>query len=97
MNLTYIDPLWLIIYIFWNTVTFSLIMLDKRRARQQNWRVRERTLFLSALMFGAAGILIGMYMFRHKTRHWSFILGIPFLLLFNIACCYLLWQQGWLF
>ncbi|MDF2634029.1 MAG: hypothetical protein K0R78_903 [Pelosinus sp.] len=90
-------PLWLITYILWNIITFSLIMLDKRRARQQNWRIKERTLFLCALLFGATGILIGMYTFRHKTRHWSFVLGIPFLLLFNSICYYFLWHQGWLF
>jgi uncharacterized membrane protein YsdA (DUF1294 family) len=72
-------------------------MVDKRRARQQNWRIKERTLFLSALYFGAIGILIGMYTFRHKTRHWSFIIGMPCLLLFNIISCYLFWRQGWFF
>lgn len=97
MQLSFIMPLWLITYILWNIVTFILMMLDKRRARQQDSRIRERTLFLCALFFGATGVLIGMYRFRHKTRHWSFIMGIPFLLLLNTACYYLLWRQGWLF
>lgn len=74
-QLSFIMPLWLITYILWNIVTFILMMLDKRRARQQHWRIRERTLFLCALFFGATGVLIGMYRFRHKTRHWSFIMA----------------------
>ncbi|AIF49728.1 DUF1294 domain-containing protein [Pelosinus sp. UFO1] len=96
MHLFLNSRIWFITYVLWNIVTFFLIMLDKKRARQQNWRIRERTLFLCALFFGATGILIGMYMFRHKTRHWSFIIGIPFLLLINATCCYFIWRQGWL-
>ena len=49
--------------------------LDKRRARTGGRRVPERTLFLLALLFGAPGGLLGMYAFRHKTRHWYFVLG----------------------
>ena len=49
--------------------------LDKRRARADRRRVPERTLFLLALLFGAPGGLLGMYAFRHKTKHWYFVLG----------------------
>ena len=96
MQVTFTALLWLITYIAWNIITFSLMFIDKRRAQQQNWRIRERALFFCALFWGAAGMLIGMYTFRHKTRHWSFILGIPFLFLMNAVCCYFLWQKGWL-
>ncbi|WP_285717204.1 DUF1294 domain-containing protein [Pelosinus sp. IPA-1] len=94
MHLFLNSRIWLFTYVFWNIVTFFLIMLDKKRARQQYWRIRERTLFLCALFFGATGILIGMYMFRHKTRHWSFIIGIPFLLIINATCCYFIYRWG---
>ena len=86
--------MWLYIYVLWNIVTFFLIMLDKKRARQQIWRIRERTIFLCALFFGATGVFIGMYMFRHKTRHWTFVIGIPVLLIINATCGYFIYLWG---
>lgn len=89
----YFTPL-LALYILWNLVGFIMVMLDKRRARRNEWRIRERTFFLWALVFGAAGILLGMYVFRHKTRHWSFVIGMPIICVFNLVCGYLLWIYG---
>lgn len=83
--------LWLTLYTLWNFIGFILVMLDKRRSRQREWRISEHTFFLWALVFGAVGILLGMYVFRHKTRHWSFTIGIPLLCLFNIVCGYFFW------
>jgi uncharacterized membrane protein YsdA (DUF1294 family) len=57
-----------------------LMGLDKWKARQHTWRIKENTLFLVALLGGAAGCLIGMYMFRHKTRHMRFVWGMPLIL-----------------
>ena len=88
-------PPWVALYVFWNFVGFIMIMEDKRRASQGKWRIRERTFFLWASAFGAAGILLGMYMFRHKSRHWSFVVGVPLLGLANLGGGYLLWRQGW--
>lgn len=76
-------------YLLWNLAAFLLVLLDKRRARRGEWRVKERTFFLWALCFGAIGIWAGMYTFRHKTRHLTFVIGIPLLVLLNIACYYL--------
>jgi len=84
----------LALYMLWNLGAFILVMIDKRRARQREWRISERTFFIWALAFGAPGILVGMHVFRHKTRHWSFTIGMPMLCLFNIVCAYFLWQQG---
>ncbi len=68
----------LIIYIITiNLIGFFIMGIDKRRARKNKWRVQEKTLFLIALLFGSIGVLTGMYVFRHKTRHLSFKLGIP--------------------
>ncbi len=58
-------------------VTFSLMGADKRRAVQGRWRVRERTLFLCALLMGGVGGTLGMYQFRHKTKHLSFRIIFP--------------------
>lgn len=82
------------LYIIWNVATFILVMLDKRRARRKEWRIRERTFFLCASVFGAVGICLGVRVFRHKTRHLLFTMGMPILCLFNIICGYFLWKQG---
>lgn len=79
-------------YILWNLASFILIMWDKRRAMQGEWRIQERTFFLWAFAFGASGILLGMHVFRHKTRHKAFTIGMPMIWLMNIACGYFLWQ-----
>ena len=69
-----------------NLIGFAAMALDKRRAIRHKWRIPERTLFLIALLFGSIGVLTGMYVFRHKTKHKSFVIGMPLLLLLNIVC-----------
>lgn len=64
-----------------NAVAFLLMLVDKQKARKNLWRIPERTLFLSALLGGSVGALLGMYTFRHKTRHLSFTLGMPAILI----------------
>ena len=67
------------------------MFIDKRRAIQRQWRIPEKTLFLSALLGGSAGSILGMYLFRHKTKHWYFVIGMPAILavqVFVIIKCY---------
>lgn len=64
-----------------NLWAFGLMWFDKRRARRGGRRIRERTLFLSALLGGSLGAVLGMRAFRHKTRHWYFVWGMPLILL----------------
>jgi len=74
-------------YIFLvNLIGLGMMFYDKRRARQNNWRVREKTIFTWALWGAAWGIYSGMKLFRHKTQHDKFIWGIPALGVLNIAC-----------
>lgn len=68
-----------------NVLSFSLMGADKRRARQGAWRISERTLLLSAAMFGGLGAVLGMHVFHHKTKHLRFRLGLPALLLAQVA------------
>ena len=63
-----------------NALAFVLMLVDKRRARKNMWRIRESTLFATAIAGGSIGILTGMYAVRHKTRHQSFVIGIPVIL-----------------
>ena len=64
-----------------NLAAFILMGTDKRKARKNLWRIPEKTLFLAAILGGSAGSILGMYLFRHKTRHWYFVVGMPLILI----------------
>lgn len=68
-----------------NLIAYALMGIDKAKARRDKWRIPERTLFLSALLGGSIGALGGMYTFRHKTKHMSFVIGMPLILLVQAA------------
>ena len=61
------------------------MLMDKHKARKNKWRIPEATLLLIALLGGSIGSLLGMYTFRHKTRHWYFVWGIPLILAAQVA------------
>ena len=58
---------------------------DKRRARLHRWRIPEKVLFGVSLLGGSAGTWAGMYLFRHKTKHWYFVIGMPLILVCQAA------------
>lgn len=64
-----------------NLTGFAAMGIDKQRARKHMWRISEKTLFLIAVLGGSLGTLTGMHLFRHKTRHWYFVVGMPAILL----------------
>ncbi len=66
---------------------FVLMAVDKGRARRGAWRIPEKTLFVFALLGGAVGGTAGMFLFRHKTKHWYFRLGFPLLAAAQLALC----------
>ena len=63
-----------------NALGFLLMLVDKWKAKKNRWRVRESTLLLIAALGGSVGSLLGMYLFRHKTLHLKFTVGIPLIL-----------------
>lgn len=65
--------------IIMSMVSFTAFGLDKRRARNDRWRIREKTLFILCACMGAAGGLFGMQVFHHKTRKAAFRAVIPLL------------------
>ncbi|MCD7801965.1 MAG: DUF1294 domain-containing protein [Clostridiales bacterium] len=71
--------IWLYLAII-NVAGFAVMGADKRRARRGSWRIPERTLFAVALAGGSLGVLLGMRLFHHKTRHWYFVVGVPLIL-----------------
>lgn len=60
-----------------NVIGYVVMGVDKRRAQRNEWRIPEKTLFLIAMMYGSFGVHQGMKRFRHKTKHKSFVIGIP--------------------
>ena len=68
-----------------NVAGFLLMGIDKLRAKKQVWRVPEKTLFLLAVIGGSIGTNLGMYVFRHKTKHWYFVIGMPLILIAQVA------------
>lgn len=64
-----------------NIAAFFLMGIDKKKAQTGAWRIPEKTLFLSAILGGGVGAIAGMQLFRHKTRHRSFVIGMPLILL----------------
>ena len=73
-----------------NAAGFILMLTDKITAKKHLWRIPETTLFLAAILGGSAGCLLGMYAFRHKTKHLSFTLGMPLILAVQVIVCVLI-------
>lgn len=71
-----------------NLLAFSLMGTDKTNARQNKRRIPEVTLFLSALLGGSLGAVVGMHFFRHKTKHWYFVVGMPLILILQLAAIF---------
>lgn len=67
---------------------------DKRRAIKHLWRIPERTLFLCSILGGSIGTWAGMYLFRHKTRHWYFVVGMPLILFLQIGIFCIIFGKG---
>lgn len=79
-----------------NLASFCLMGIDKRKAIKHKWRIPEKTLFLSALLGGSLGAVLGMQIFRHKTKHWYFVWGMPAILICQIGViCYVIAKFGW--
>ena len=76
-----------------NVLAFALMGADKRRARRKEWRISEKALFLSALLGGSVGAILGMRAFHHKTRPWYFKFGMPVILIAQLALFAWLWLR----
>ena len=67
-----------------NLISFITMGVDKSKARKRSWRIPESTLFVLALIGGSIGSIVGMHLFRHKTKHWYFLYGMPAILIIQI-------------
>ena len=76
-----------------NAIGFLLMLIDKRKAIRRRWRIREKTLFLTAAIGGSIGSIMGMYTFRHKTKHLQFTLGMPAILIVQLILAFVFSTQ----
>jgi len=87
------DILMKVLYIYLiviNAAAFLLMLIDKVKAKKNLWRIPEATLFLVAAIGGSVGSILGMYTFRHKTKHIKFIVGMPVILAAQIVIAILI-------
>lgn len=68
-----------------NIIGFLAMFIDKRKAKRGSWRIQEKTLFGICILGGGIGTIAGMYAFRHKTQKLTFTLGMPAIVILEIA------------
>ncbi len=76
--------LFLYYFLIINLYGIFVMYSDKNKSKKGKWRTPENTLFTIAIAFGALGIFIGMRLFRHKTKHNKFVIGIPLILIVQV-------------
>ncbi len=73
-----------------NLFAYILYAIDKYKSKKSKWRIPEKTLITTALLGGSIGALLAMKMLRHKTKHKKFTIGVPLILIAQIAMFYML-------
>lgn len=76
-------------YIVYYLILINIIgalvnIADKQKAKHNKWRIPEATLWLICILGGSIGSYITMKAIRHKTKHKSFMIGIPIIILLQI-------------
>lgn len=77
-----------------NLLAFALYGIDKLKAKKGAWRIPESALLLVAFLGGSAGALLGMEVFRHKTKHAKFKVLVPLFLILHIALGVYIFKSG---
>ena len=85
VNLLYVLYAWLIAA---NAAAFVMYGIDKAKAKRGAWRISEAALLLIAAVGGSIGAIAGMVIFRHKTKHLKFLIGLPLILIIQLAVWY---------
>ena len=80
----------LVYFLLINALGFLLMLTDKYKAKRNLWRIPEATLMGVAAIGGSIGAIAGMNLFRHKTKHPKFYIGLPVILALQIVLIYLL-------
>ena len=86
----YIIVIYLVIM---NLLGFILMGADKRKAKLGKWRIPEKTFFIVSILGGSLGTWAGMYAFRHKTRHWYFVVFMPLIFIVHVVLAIVLFTH----
>ncbi len=81
------DPIKMLMLVYFaviNVIGILINISDKRRAKKNKWRIKEHTLWSVALLGGSIGSYAAMRLIHHKTKHKSFMIGFPILILIQI-------------
>lgn len=90
--------LYLLVILLMSLVTFILYASDKRKAIKKKWRIPEKVLLSSSFFFGSIGGMFGMYILRHKNRHWYFVVVNVLSLTIHIILGWIVYQKiGFIF
>ena len=76
-----------------NLLGLIVMGVDKWKAKHNVWRIPEKTLFLVSILGGSVGTWAGMYLFRHKTKHWYFVVGMPLILAVQVVLAIVMWRM----
>lgn len=76
-----------------NLLGLIVMGVDKWKAKHNVWRIPEKTIFLVSILGGSVGTWAGMYLFRHKTKHWYFVVGMPLVLAVQIVLAIVMWRM----
>lgn len=68
-----------------NALAFMLMCIDKQKAKKHAWRIPEAVLLSIAVLGGSIGTMAGMEIFRHKTKHRRFFIGVPIIIVVQLA------------
>ena len=79
-----------------NIIGFLLMGADKKKAIKNQWRIPEKSLFICSILGGSIGTWTGMYAFRHKTKHWYFVIGMPLILVLQVLIAVFILQRNFL-
>lgn len=82
--------IFIIYFIAVNVFSFTLMFIDKYKAKRDQWRIKEATFMLLSFVGGSIGVLIGMVAFRHKTNKPKFYIGVPIFYLINMIMFYII-------
>lgn len=83
----------IVYFIVINIAGFASMGIDKAKAKKHAWRIPEVTLFSIAILGGSIGSILGMQVFRHKTKHWYFAIGMPVIFFLQLALAVFLYMK----
>lgn len=78
-----------------NAAGFCLMLADKHRARKNLWRIPEKRLMLAAFLGGSIGVMLGMHLARHKTKHPKFAIGVPVIFALQLVLLVVFFSYYW--